>query len=300
MSNYASYNAYQDRGNAEEVYQTPSLSNTGGTTSVTVRDGEMVATTGTVSSVTSRELTPYAADDWRSTATKPNGSPATEITPDTIVTVNGIRGRVKDFATAGALVKSGDGYTLAEAAGEAQPQGDLQSNPDAAIFPQEIGDTIQAAAEPFPQYAYDNAALTAMHAATTGEGLQSITDKLARQTGMEPRDVAQRVEFIYDQYETQVSRYVTKNGIAQEDLQDFYEFCRGNQGEMLKAIQRQAWQEDLAGWKGLINKFQNNTNPSLKVLKENGFEVRKLGDEPEVRIGGMWMTPKQAAKAGLI
>lgn len=108
------------------------------------------------------------------------------------------------------------------------------------------------------------------------------------------------VDFIYDQYEHQVRGYVTRNGIHQNDLQSFYQFCRENPRQFTEVLQQQMYQHDMRGWRGMINRFQSNYAPSLGVLQANGFETRTSGSEPEERVGGIWMSVKGAAKAGLI
>lgn len=302
MSNFASYSTHVPSEETQEVYRPPVVRDTEGVTSVVIRDGAMSASTNTTSSVSSSDLTPYAEEDWRSGARKPNGFPATEITPDTIVKLGGMEGRVGDFASAGVLVKQPDGsYEIAGADADAgASESDPSDNPDAAVFPDEVSDVIDAAAEPFPQYAYDTSVIQAMHAAATDGDLAGAIRNLAKGSGLDPKDVEQRVGFIYSQYETQASRYVAKNGLHESDLQNFYEFCRENRQEFLQTIQRHMYQQDLSGYKGLISKFQNSTSPSLQVLQENGFQTRTHDREGQVRVSGVWMSVKAAARAGFI
>jgi hypothetical protein len=303
MSNYASYNTYV----SPEAEQAPARSlvtaeDVGGSMSVTIRDGVATASTHTHEMVRSSELSPYAETDWRSTALKPSGFPASEITADTLVSLGGTQGRVQDFVAAGVMVKNPDGsYELAAAESvEGQDQQDPLEHPDAAVFPEEIAQTIDNALEPFNQSTVDSGVSLALASVTGDLDLSSVVRNVAMKSGVEPKDVQQRVQFTMDAYQAQTDRYVTKSGIHEEDLGDFYDFCQANKRELTAVLQRQVHQRDMSGWKGLISRFQSSTAPSLQVLQENGFQTRTLGKEAEVRISGMWMTITQAAKAGLV
>lgn len=283
-----------------DAYRSPQVQFTGGTTSVTIRNGEVTTETEKNRSVSSRDLSAYAPDDWRSSAIKPNGFPATDITADTLITIGGTQGRVQDFVAAGMMVKKADGdFDMAEAESEV-PEADQQDHTDAADFPDEIAQVMQDAAEPFPQDSYDKGVMQAMHAAVTGDGFDSVVRTLAMGSGLEPRDAEQRANFLYDQFHMQAERYVTKNGIAKEDLAGFYQFCREYPRDFADVLNRQVYTADLSSWKGLINRFHSTHAPSVQVLKANGFETRTHGDEPEVRIQGIWMSVKGATRAGFI
>ena len=301
MSNYASHNTYQPPEEAQEFYHSPSIQHTGETISVSVRDGQVSASVSTKDSVRSSELTPYSESDWRSTALKPSGFPATEITSDTIVTLYGQQGRVQDFVRAGVLQETSNGFEMIGS--ESAQSESLESSidhPDAASLPQEMAQTIDVALEPFNQSTLDAGLSLALSSVTGDVDFSAVVRNVAMRSGLEPKDVQQRVQFTIDAYQAQTDNYVTRNGITKGDLEGFYEFCQANKRELTAVLQQQMYQRDMSGWKGLISRFQSSTAPSLEVLQENGFQTRTLAKEAEVRINGIWMTIGAAAKAGLI
>ncbi|HJV74068.1 MAG TPA: hypothetical protein VJ654_07605 [Noviherbaspirillum sp.] len=302
MSDYRHYSTYVPTEADETPYRTPAIRDVGGSSSVVIRDGVATYSESGVSSIRADQLSAYADDDWRSTAIKQNGFRTNEIKAETLVTLNGQQARVQDFVSAGLLQETPNGFELASTddAGVDENQANPLDHPDAAAHPAEIAQTIDKALEPFDDMTLDSGLALGIASVSGEVDFESVVMNVARKSGMEPKDAEQRIQFTMDAYQAQTDKYVSKNGIAPEDLQDFYAYCRENGKELKAVLQQQMYQRDMSAWKGLISKYQKNTAPSLKVLQENGFETRTLGNEAEVRINGVWMTVPSAARNGLI
>jgi hypothetical protein len=252
-STYASYNSYQP---PEETQQTSidsrngSGGQAGGVTSVSVSDGHMTVKQSGVTSVNANDLTPYASEDWRSTAVKSSGSRATKIEADSRVTINGMEAHVRDFVTAGILQENQDGSfsMIGEATGGANqgqaqdaPQNNSQDsyNPDTATMPGELAAAVDAALEPFSNEAL-SATLPLAIAAYTGEvDMESVIRTAAQRTGLEPKDASQRVQFTMDTYQAQAVNYLTKLGLGPEDMESFHSHAVAQRGAFRNAVDRQ-------------------------------------------------------------
>lgn len=163
MGNFVSYQTDPSPvGELQDIPQTAVVRESTGVHSVTIRNGVSENTNSKHCHVSSQELSPFSADDWRGTAVKPNGFPAMEITEDTRVTLGGTQARVGDFIAAGLLVKNPDGsYDLAPEQTESAPQDGMEGHDDIASFPDAVDEVMQNAAAPFPQEAYDAAVMQA-------------------------------------------------------------------------------------------------------------------------------------------
>lgn len=80
----------------------------------------------------------------------------------------------------------------------------------------------------FNQSALDSGLSLALSSVTGNVGFDSVVRNVAMKFGMEPRDVQQRIEFTMDAYQVQTDHYAMRNGIAKEDLAEFYEFARAS------------------------------------------------------------------------
>lgn len=303
MSNYASHNTHEATEQAPFVHS-PRQQVVGNTISVSVVDGQVSTEVIGKDSYNSRDLTPFAQDDWRSTALHPiHRSPAQEITADSLVTIGGMQGRVQDFVSSGLLQQTKDGFVMAGEAPQVtetlSPSEDV-NHTDSASLPTEVVRAVDAALEPFDQSTLDSG-LPLILAAMTGElGMDAAVRTFSNRSGLQAHDVEQRLQFVADAYQMKTNSYVQKLGIHADDLQDFYAFAKENRKDLKTTLQSQFYMQDMQGWKGLVNKFNNATAPTLEVLNANGFQVRMLGSEPEVQIGGMWMSVKGATKAGFL
>lgn len=238
----------------------------------------------------------FGAGTWQSTARTPTGSPARQITSDTVVTLAGVQGRVKDFVSAGVLHEQGPGQ-YSEAPQEFQTQAPQAAHVDAAVMPEEIVQAVDQALEPLSDSAIQVGIAHATLAAVGDGNLQAVVEAVARSSGMEPSEALSRAEFVVQAYQSQTGHYLGKLGIMAEDLPAFYEDMKLHHKAGLKdAINRQLNANDLAGWRNLAAKWMATTAPGPQALARAGLDVR--GDE--VRVNGGWMPIRSAAKAGLI
>lgn len=305
MSNFASYQhnvPTQETTHGPVDIRNAGGGHSGGVTSVSLSGGDMATTHTGVTSVRSGDLTPFAKDDWRSTAMKSNGFRATKIEADSVVKINGMQAHVRDFVGAGILQENPDGsFSMAGETQQETPvahQTNAQdgNNNDAASMPEEFVQAVDAALEPFSDAALESTMHLAI-SATAGElDMEAVIRTASKRTGLETKDAAQRVQFVMDAYQAQAVNYLAKQGLSQQDMGDFYDFAVKQKGTFRSALNSQIFQNDLSGYKALVRTYLNSTAPSAAALEANGFAVN--GDQ--VRINGAWMLIKSAAKAGLI
>jgi hypothetical protein len=261
----------------------------------------------------------FDAGDWRSTARSAQGFPTNEIGEDSVVTIGGVSSPVKVFVTTGILQKQGDKYVLAggqqqahanaaQGHDDAEQQQDQQQQQaqgdDSAAIPDDVTQAMNAAAEPFSQPVYDNGVALGIAHALGDIPIESVAAGVAKNSGMEPGDVAQRAEFIINSFQAQADNFITgRLGVAESDLQDFYAFARepANKGALRDALNGQLYGGSMAAWRPLVDRYISNTAPSAAALKSRGFETKQGADGADlVRINGTWMSLKAAARAGLI
>ena len=302
MGDFNSYSTYTGPQDSEApATSVPVVRENTGVSRVTVSNGELTEQNTKVSSINSTDLSPYEEGDWKRSAQTSTGRTATEITPDTIVTLNGTQAKVRDFVAAGILQKSAEGFELAGNAGvEEETQEGATAPSDAAQMPQEIATAVDDALASFDDSTLDSGLSLGISSVTGETDFSAVVRTVSQRSGMDPAEVQQRLEFTQSAYQAMADHYITKNGIDKADLQDFYEFAKGKRGELRGTLEKMMWGQDLSGFKGLISKFQSAHAPNLQALKDAGFPTRTLGEEPEVRIQNVWMTTKAAARANLI
>jgi hypothetical protein len=96
---------------------------------------------------------------------------------------------------------------------------------------------------------------------------------------------------------------MSRSGLDKSDVQPFYQWARANHPRLLQeAVHKQMHQHDMGGYKALAERWKSDTPPSLEALKAAGLPVRthSHNSQSEVFIRGQWVTPKAAARAGLI
>jgi len=320
MGNYASYSIPTDTtdhlGPAEG--QPQGIGNQGGVYSITFQGGEIVSSTSGVTSFdTGKDFSPYAQEDWRSTARTPYGSPTNDIDGDTVVSIGGVTAKVSNFVQTGILIKQGDGFVLSGGEGQRsmqpqeQPSGDLHpqeqldsDSADLAVMPEEVVNGIDQAAAGIPQAAIQNGMATAIAGAMGDIPMEDIAVGLARSTGMELAEAQGRAQFIIDAYQAQADSFLTSQmDLSSGELQNFYDFARepGNKAALREALQGQLYGNSMAGWRPLIARYMDQVSPSAEALQARGFETRVTAEgEQLVRIQGTWMSVRAAARAGII
>ncbi|MDO3579210.1 hypothetical protein [Ralstonia pseudosolanacearum] len=318
MGDFVSYNTYQptEEDNAP-LAQDNTVQQTGTVHSITINGSDgRYASSGVQSFSAAEDFSVFDAGDWRSTARSAQGFPTNEIGEDSVVTIGGISSPVKVFVTTGVLQKQGNEYVLAggqqtqQGHADAEQQQDQQQQQqqaqgdDSAAIPDDVAQAMNAAAEPFSQPVYDNGVALGIAHALGDIPIESVAAGVAKNSGMEPGDVAQRTEFIINSFQSQADHFITgRLGVAESDLQDFYAFARepANKGALRDALNGQLYGGSMAAWRPLVDRYISNTAPSAAALKSRGFETKQGADGADlVRINGTWMSLKAAARAGLI
>lgn len=288
---------------APQAYQNTSTRVAGGVTSINFRGDSGTLSTSQSNTVSASDLTPFSEGDWRATARNSYGNPTSKITEDCVVEIDGMNAQVGMLVKAGILVETPDGFVKAtQGATEGATQEDTQAEPGA--MPAETVDAINSAMDGLSDSSVQRAGSLGIAAAVGDSSMDEVVAGIARDTGMEPAEAAQRVDFVKDAYQAQADHYITSGlGISAGELQDFYEFCRqpANKGALQTAVQQQVFGNSMSGYKPLVDSYMNNVAPSTRALEANGFET-KTGPKGEelVKIQGQWMPTKVAAKVGLI
>ncbi|WP_157112250.1 hypothetical protein [Pandoraea faecigallinarum] len=299
MSDYNSYSTYVPTDETAAPTTGPTTRVTGGTTSITLNGNEAKSNFSQHAEVSASDLSPYSADDWRSTARNSMGFPTNNITSDSVVEISGMNAKVGDFIKAGVLRETADGFALAssDSAGDTD-EGTEETSPDAATMPEEVASAVDAAVEPFDQSTLDVGLAHAIAAATGDMAIEDVVLGVAQRSGMDPSQAGERVQFVMDAYQAQTDNFLTKNGLNADELPAFYDWAKqsGQKAMLTTAIQQQAYGRDMSAWKPLIAGFMRGVAPNLGALQANGYEV----NGNLVRIDGKWMNVKAAAKAGFI
>lgn len=320
MGNFQSYSVGQDNGQPLDAIETSgqhTLANQSGAHSVTIHGSEVVSSSSGVSSLDAGiDFSPYSQEDWRSTARTTYGTPTNDISDDTVVRIGGVSAKVSNFVQTGILTKQGDSYVLSASlaggediprdAQQPQQQSQQQSNDgaDLAVMPEEVVNGIDQAAAGIPQAAIQNGMASAIAGAMGDIPMENIAAGLAQNTGMEMSEAQGRVQFIIDAYQAQADSFMTSQmGLSSGELQDFYDFARepGNKDALRVALEGQLYGNSMAGWRPLIARYMDQVAPSGDALQARGFETKVTAEgEQVVRLQGVWMSTRAAARAGLI
>ena len=136
----------------------------------------------------------------------------------------------------------------------------------------------------------------AFSVATGDMDYETLQKRIAKESGVEPGEAAERLSAVWNIVEAQTTHYLGKQGITPSDREAFWEFAQSHKGEMRDALERQVKGRDMGAWKSLADKFFASVPPTTQALQDAGFEVR--GDM--VKIQGDWTPILAAAKMGLI
>ena len=102
--------------------------------------------------------------------------------------------------------------------------------PPAEHFDEAEWKAFEGDIESLPQVAYDTTVAVATVACLDGTSLDAAASRLARETGMEPARAAQYVEASVGMFTDTVTRAVAAEGVAPENVDAFYAWCRGQRG----------------------------------------------------------------------
>jgi len=298
MSNFQSYQSYVPH---EEVFTAaPSIRQDSPVFRTSSTSG---VNTDTVEQSTDRGNSGHSstATGWQATARSDQGRAidGPDITPDTLVTINGLQGKVSFFVSEGILTKSPDGsYTEGQGQAPAtqEPQGDIE------MMPADLMAGINAALEPLPQYSMDRIAAQGISVALGNSDDATLTKEFAKASGIELADSHERLSAVKGIYQAQANNAIqSRAGIGAADAPDFWAWCRASHGRQLQdAIGKQLHGADMSGYTKLASQWMAETPPSLAALKAGGLATRDQGSGQQVYLKGQWMGLGAAARAGLI
>jgi len=171
-------------------------------------------------------------------------------------------------------------------------------------MPEEVVNGIDQAAAGIPHGAIQNGMASAIAGAMGDISMEDIAVGVARSTGMELAEAQGRTQFIIDAYQAQADSFLASQmGLSPADLQDFYQFAQepGNKDALRVALEGQLYGNSMSGWRPLIARYMDQVAPSGDALQARGFETKVTAEgEQMVRIQGVWMSTRAAARAGLI
>jgi hypothetical protein len=300
-SNFASYQIGQDephpepaRNNGPQVFVRDTI------TKVSSVDGADTEATQGLQKDTAASLNPHhGTESVLATARHPRGLPFTEITPDLLVTVDGVQASVAFWVSEGRLQKSADG-TYVEGAGNAPAV--MEDTSDVLPISEQAMGTINAALAEVDQGSLDGLSALGMGVAVGRLDVGTLAHKFGQASGLASEESHARIATITAAFQAQADAALkSRSGIGAEDLPGFYQWAKANHREQLQeAVQKQLHRHDVSGYAALASKWKASVAPSLNAFKAAGIPVRSQGNTPEVFVAGSWMTPSAAARAGLI
>lgn len=241
-----------------------------------------------------------AAGSWQASAKTTTGNSVSEITAQTLVTIDGIEATADFFHKQGYLTKAADGSYVQGSGPHAAPQapqGDILTPPD------DVMAMVNAALEPLPQADLDQVTAHAIGVATGNLTDESLTQLFAQRAGVSLADAHQRMSAVKASYQAQANHaLITRSGVGPQDIPAFYAWAKENaNGQLRDAMQSQLYSNDVSKYAKLADQWQSITAPSVAALQAAGIETRTSGyGVMEVKVQGQWLTPKAAAKAGLL
>lgn len=142
---------------------------------------------------------------------------------------------------------------------------------------------------PLPQHAYDAAVAGAVNMALGQGNLESVTDTLARSTGMEPALAQQYVEAGYEMH---YRAAVKATGMPAETAEKVFQWAQeATPSGLHDAISRLVYAHDGSGFRELARNFRIANPPDTTYLKEAGFQTtidRETGEVMVMKAGGSW------------
>ena len=211
MSNFQSYSTYVPQ-EQEEIF----------TRGPQIREDMPVYRTSSTSGVTTESTENIlrgnsgheSSEGWQATARSQTGRAISQenITPDTLLSFDGVQARASFWVSEGRLTKGADGsYTEGSGPAEAPqvPQGDIAPIPDALM------EGVNAALEPLPQHALDMITAEGIGVALGRLDAAALTRKFSEQTGLELADSRERLSAVQSVYQAQADSAIqSRSGIS--------------------------------------------------------------------------------------
>lgn len=249
----------------------------------------------------SGELNPYhGTDSIFATARSPNGLPVTEILPSTLVEIAGVQAPVSFWVSEGLLQKAADGsYVQTTGKAEAAP---VDNSADFLPLDHAAMGTINQALAEVPQGSLDSIMASATGVAIGRLAPASLVQKFAQASGLTLEESSARVATITAAFQGQTEQaLMTRSGLTRSDIPDFMAWAKATQqGALQEAVSLQMMTHNVCGFAALAEKWFAAVAPSVAALRAAGIPSRVQGNGTEILVRGQWMSPKAAAKAGLI
>lgn len=254
-----------------------------------------------------RDRVAGAGDSILATARTAWGSLGMPLTPKSVVSIGGIDTSLAAAEQLGYVARnaSGDYYETGltvqgqqEQAQRQEREQASQAQEDAVIFNEQHLAKIDELIEKIPQQQYD-----ATIASAISNGVESIDfNALADTLGTNHADAVARSEFIIASYRGQADAAVLPIlGNAEDAAEHFYTWCETEYPrEHQKALRSLLLAHSTADFKALAQQYMTQTVPDAAALAAGSFETKQVGGESFVKIGGMWVTQRSAARTGLI
>lgn len=238
------------------------------------------------------------------------GSPASQLTPQTRVTlVDGSDTTLAAAEKMGLVARAPDGTYREVQQAEAEPE-TKNSAPDLTPVPLSDGTTITAHELHAHTDEVMNASMKGLDQFSQEQIVQRFAmDKLdekfihdtARANGLEPEDLAERVEAFQLAVLAELAPVAERTGVA--DLEHFAEWADENYGEdeMMDAFMAHVYGRDTSKYAGMMEEYVRRVLPRTEEVEKGGVKVAHGTDGKElVNIGGVQMSLKAAVRQGLI
>ncbi len=230
------------------------------------------------------------------------GTPARELTPKTLVEVDGVQVALSVAESIG-LVRRDESGRYVEATADERRAHEAPSQQDDAVqqpepFAEEQERTLGGLVRDVPAPILD-AVLTdiAIKAAETDD-LAVNLEEIVSTTGMTPEAATAFVEQAAPLFQAQARAALID---VHADPDQFLAWARENRPDELKAaIVNHVRLRSTAGYRALAQTYLRNTVPNIEDLRRFGYEARTEAGQDMVKVDGIWMTTRAAARQGRI
>lgn len=294
MSDFQSYSSYVPQ---EEAFtHAPTIRQEAPVHRVSSTSGVMTETSDSLDRGHSGQINPAnGTDSWQATATTTTGRAVSKITEDSLVTINGLQGKVSFFVEQGILQQGADGKFTE---GTGQPAPPVEDLSDVLQFADVTLSQMNQALEGVPDHAAEMLSATATGVALGRIDHAQLVSKFGTSSGLDPAVSQARITILQNAYQAQADQALeSRSGIGAGDRAEFYQWAKTHHNAQLQeAIGKQMRSSDVSGYKALADRWMSSTPPSIDALKAAGIPIRGT----DCLIRGQWMSPSAAARAGFI
>ena len=293
-NNFQSYSSYVPQ--EEAFVHSPTIRQEAPVHRVTSSGGALTEASDSLDRGHSGQINPAnGTDTWQATATTTTGRAVSELTEDSLVTINGLQGKISFFMAQGILEKGSDGKFTE---GTGQPAPPAEDMGDILQFADVTMNQMNQALEGVPSHAAEMISATATGVALGRIDHAQLVSKFSTSSGLDPAASQARITILQNAYQAQADQALeSRSGIGAADRAEFYSWAKTHHNAQLQeAIGKQMRSSDVSGYKALADKWMSTTPPSMNALKAAGIPIR--GSDCFIR--GQWMSPSAAARAGFI